>query len=273
MMALSDFAIDQVGLSAGVPTVSRRDILPTSIAGGPVTFTADNVGITYKWEFTQTPGSSVVPVGAGSQICTLPAELEGGYLVRLTANEGFPTEDISELYFGIGVLVNGVRYPLPALNETVQDNSIGTPEFGWLEKELAILRALVAGVFTGSSWLGTTADATPTELYLGGVAPTREIVPLNDLTYYSIMVKAFSSLHGGAGKIWRVEFAVKNLGSGMTSLLDIPVITILGQTSVPGGGSGTDLWDIAATVDAMTDSLILTATGEAALNVTWVAQS
>lgn len=272
-MALSDFAIDQTGLSAGVPTVSRRDILPTSIAGGPVTFTADNVGITYKWEVTQTPGSSVALSGATSQICTIAAELEGGYLVRLTANEGLPTEDIAELYFGIGVLVNGVRYPLPALNETVQDNSIGTPEFGWLEKELVILRALVAGVYPGSNWSGATTDATPTELYLGGVALAREIVPLNDLTHYSIIVKAFSPTLSGVGKVWRVEFAATNVGATTSALLDIPVVTILGQTDVSGGGTGTDLWDIAATVDAASDSLVLTATGEAAVNIAWVAQS
>lgn len=272
-MALSDFAIDQSGLAAGVPTVARRDILPTSIAGGPVTFTAVTGGLTYKWEVTQTPGSAVPLTGATAQICTIPAEMTGGYLVRLTANEGLPTEDISELYFGIGVLINGIRYPLPALTETVQDNSIGTPEYGWLEKELAVIRAIVAEIFTGTAWSGTTLDATPTELYEGGVAPGREAIPLNTVTQYTIKVKAFDPLHGGSGKVWKIDFATINTGASTSALLDIPVITIIGQSDPAGGGAGTDLWDVAVTVDAASDTIILTATGDIATTITWAAES
>ena len=273
MSLLSDFSIDQTGLSAGIPTLSRRDILPTSVAGGPVTFTAVNTGITYRWVVTQTPGSSVSLSGSTSQVCTLAAELEGGYLVRLIADEGLATEDISELYFGIGVLVNGTRYALPALTETVQDNSIASPEFGWLEKLLGVIRALVAGVYPGSNWTGTTTDATPTEIYLGGVALAREVVGLNTVTPYTITVKAFDPLHGGNGKVWKIECAAINTGATTAILLDIPVITIIGQTDPSGGGSGTDTWDIAATVDAASDTLRLTVTGEAGVTIDWEAQS
>jgi hypothetical protein len=199
--------------------------------------------------------------------------MTGGYLVRLTVNAGFPTEDISELYFGIGVLINGIRYPLPALTETVQDNSIGTPEYGWLEKELAVIRAIVAEIFIGTTWSGTTVDATPTEIYEGGVAPGREAIPLNTVTQYSIKVKAFVPLHGGSGKVWKIDFATISTGASMSALLDIPVITIIGQSDPAGGGAGTDLWDVAVTVDAASDTLILTVTGEAATMITWAAES
>lgn len=272
-MALSDFAIDQTGLAPGVPTVSRRDILPTSLAGGPVTFTAVTAGLTYKWEVTQTPGSIVPLVGSTAQICTIAAEMTGGYLVRLTVNEGLPTEDIAELYFGIGVLINGIRYPLPALTETVQDNSIGTPEYGWLEKELAVIRAIVAEIFTGTAWYGDTVDATPTEIYEGGVPPGREAIPLNAVTPYTITVRAFDPLHGGQGKVWKIEFATINTGATTSILLDIPVITIIGQSDSPGGGVGTDLWDVDVSVHTPSDTLVLTVTGEAAVNIAWEAHS
>lgn len=269
-MALSDFAINQFGLVPGVPTIARRDILPTSIAGGSVAFTAVTAGLTYKWEVTQTPGSAVPLVGNTAQTCTIAAEMTGGYLVRLTVNEGFPTEDISELYFGIGVLINGIRYPLPALTETVQDNSIGTPEFGWLEKELAVIRAIVAEIFTGTAWMGDTVDATPTEIYEGGVPPGREAIPLNAVTSFTVSIKAFDLTRG---KVWKLEFATINTGATTSALLDIPVVTIIGQSDLAGGGAGTDLWDVDVTVDAPTDTLVLTVTGEAATNITWDARS
>lgn len=269
-MALSDFAINQSGLVPGVPTIARRDILPTSIAGGSVAFTAVTAGLTYLWEVTQTPGSTVPLVGNTAQTCTIAAEMTGGYLVRLTVNAGFPTEDISELYFGIGVLINGIRYPLPALTETVQDNSIGTPEYGWLEKELAVIRAIVAEIFIGTTWSGTTVDATPAEIYEGGVPPGRESIPLNAVTHFTINVKAFDSTRG---KVWKMEFATLNTGATTSALLDIPVITIIGQSDLAGGGAGTDLWDVAATVDAASDTVILTVTGEAATTIAWAAVS
>jgi hypothetical protein len=196
--------------------------------------------------------------------------MTGGYLVRLTANKGLPTENISELYFGIGVLINGLRYPLPALTETIQDNSIGTPGFGWLEKELAVIRAIVAEIFTGTAWAGDTVDATPTEIYEGGVPPGREAIPLNSVTHFTVNVKAFDLARG---KVWKIEFATLNTGATTSALLDIPVVTIIGQSDLAGGGAGTDLWDIDVSVHAPSDTLVLIVTGEAATNITWEARS
>jgi hypothetical protein len=271
-MALSDFTIDQLGLAPGAPGAARRDLLPTSVAGGPVTLAAVTGGLTYKWEVTQTPGSVVPLTGATSQTCTIPAEIEGGYIAHLTVNEGLPTESISELYFGIGIFINGTRYALPALTETIEDNSISHPEYGWLDKILAIFRALSAGIVTGIEWSGDTASDVPQEIFVGGVALSREIVPVNASTAYTLVITSLDDSQVYS-KTWRVECTVIRNFADVTTLVDIPVITILSQTSVSGSGTGTDLWDVAVTVDDADESLVVTVTGGHLTNIGWKAKA
>lgn len=269
-MALSSFRINQT--STGTYDVSRRDVLPTSIAGTPVEFEAQNVAVTYKWEVTQTPGSAVPLVGSTLATCTLSAELEGGYLVRLTADEGLSTESITELYFGIGVEVAGVRYALPALTETVQDNSIGHPEYGWLEKELNLFKALAAASADRVTWVGTTADATLTEIYVGGVPGARQVVPASAVTAYVLNITAYASATT-KGKTWRVNCGIIRDGANNTALLDVPVVTVLAQSDLSGGGAGTDLWDITITADDTDETLVIEVEGEAATPIAWQAHS
>jgi len=270
MATLSDFRINQ--LATGTYTVSRRDLLPTSLAGTPIELEAENASLTYKWEVTQTPGSTVSLTGSTAQVCTIPAEIEGGYLARLTANEGLPTESISELYFGIGLVIDGVRYAVPALTETIQDNSIGHPEYGWHEKFIELLRALTTGVVIDTTWQGDTTNNTPTEIYVGGVSLARKSVLVDAATAYDFCITALNSAQTGS-KTWRVECTVIRDNADNTSFVDVPVVTILAQTDVSGGGSGTDLWDVAVTVDDSDDTIVLTVTGQAATNIGWAARA
>lgn len=271
MTTLSDFRINQ--LANGTYTISRRDLIPTSVAGTPVELEASTTGLTsYKWEVTQTPGSTVALTGSTSQACTIPAELEGGYLARLTVNEGLANESISELYFGIGLEIHGIRYAVPALTETIQDNSIGHPEYGWLEKLLEVLRALATNVVEETTWEGDTTTNSPTEIFVGGVPSARESVPANMATAYEICVTSLDDTQVHS-KTWKIECTAVRDYADNTSLIDVPIITILSQTDTSGGGTGTDLWDVAVTVDDSDDTLVLTVTGQHMTNIGWAAKS
>jgi hypothetical protein len=129
-MADASFLITQNGVPGPVDT-ARRDIEPFSVAG-TIEFVAQTGGLTYQWELIQPPGGSAVLNNPTSQTASVDAELRGGYLIRLTTSPGLPNEDVLTLYFGMPMNASGAV--LPALNETTEDNSLGTPELGWWEK-------------------------------------------------------------------------------------------------------------------------------------------
>jgi hypothetical protein len=146
MPNLARFRINQS--TTGTFGYARRDILPTSEAV-ELQFEAENAGLVYLWDVIQPPGSNVTPGSTTSQTATFAAELDGGYIAKLTVNPGSADEDVDSLYFGIGTDIDGNRYCLPALNETIQDNSLGHPEWGWWEKLYTFLRALASYAGTG----------------------------------------------------------------------------------------------------------------------------
>lgn len=146
MANLARFRINQA--ATGTFGFARRDILPTS-ESVELQLEAENSGLAYLWEVIQPPGSSVTIGGSGTQFATFAAELDGGYIVKLTVNPGSADEDVDSLYFGIGTDIDGELFCLPALNETVQDNSLGHPEWGWWEKMYMFLRRLASLAGTG----------------------------------------------------------------------------------------------------------------------------
>lgn len=156
MTNLASFRINQT--LDGNFGLARRDILPTSGAG-ELEFEAENAGLVYRWEVIQPPGSSV-PIGSSTaQFATFAAEMDGGYLVKLTVNPGLADEDVDILYFGIGTDINGDLFCLPALNETTQDNSLGHPEWGWWEKIYIFLKQLASLAGTGGGGGDTFFEA------------------------------------------------------------------------------------------------------------------
>lgn len=146
MANLARFRINQA--TTGSFGYARRDILPTS-SSVELQFEAENSGLVYLWEIIQPPGSNVTIGSATSQTATFAAEIDGGYVVKLTVNPGSADEDVDSLYFGIGTEIDGDFYCLPALNETIQDNSLGHPEWGWWEKLYSFLRVLASYAGTG----------------------------------------------------------------------------------------------------------------------------
>jgi hypothetical protein len=271
MATLSSFKINQTAL--GTVDVSRRDIVPTSIAGTPVELEADNAGLTYLWEVIQPPGSAVVPVNFTAQTCTIAAEQVGGYIAKLTVNAGLPTESITRLYFGIGMLINGTRYPLPAITETIEDNSIAHPEYGWFEKLYTAMLAMSAGIDLGYTWRGTTADGVATEIFIDGTPGNRAPVPASSVVAYDLVVTAYKAPPHPKGKTWRIEGAALRDNADNTSLVDVPVVTILSQTDASGSGVGTDVWDAVISVNDGDDTMVFTVTGDAATTIVWEARS
>jgi len=151
MANLASFRINQT--LDGTFGYARRDIVPTSSAT-ELELEAENAGLVYRWEVIQPPGSNVPIGGSTAQFATFAAEMDGGYLVKLTVNPGAADEDVLVLYFGIGTDIDGNTFCLPALNETTQDNSLGHTEWGWWEKLYTFLRELAS--LAGSGGGGDT---------------------------------------------------------------------------------------------------------------------
>jgi hypothetical protein len=167
-MSDASFQIVQSASTPG-PDIARRDILPNSVAG-LTSFEAVTGGLTYEWIVIQPPGTVPVPLtGSAAQICTMAAEEGGGYSVKLTTNKGLPTEDIKILYMGLPMITSNL--PLPALNETNIDNSVGTPELGWWEKMFLWMSWVEANISGGGGSLPTyIQDAEPGLLANGDAA-------------------------------------------------------------------------------------------------------
>jgi len=130
------FTIDQATLPPGVPDQSRQDIIP---GGAAVQFTAQFPPpnhTTYKWEFlSQPPGVTVAFSDPAIHNPTANFGMNyGGYLVRLTVDEGLATEDVSVRAVYLKWPISGKAFP--ALSETNQDNSQppNTGIRGWEEK-------------------------------------------------------------------------------------------------------------------------------------------
>jgi hypothetical protein len=156
MANLASFRINQT--ADGSFGYARRDIVPTSSAT-ELELEAENAGLVYRWEIIQPPGSNV-PIGSSTaQFATFGAEIDGGYLVKLTVNPGAADEDVMVLYFGIGTDINGELFCLPALNETTQDNSLGHTEWGWWEKLYTFLRELASLAGSGGGGGDTFFEA------------------------------------------------------------------------------------------------------------------
>lgn len=123
-MTLSSFRINQPpGTPGPAWDRARRDLTKFSVSGDLVECEAENKSETsYLWEIISAPlGTTVVINNSTTHTCNFQLESSGGYLIRLTVNEGEITEHQTSLYMGIPLPNSGAC--LPALNETNQDNS------------------------------------------------------------------------------------------------------------------------------------------------------
>jgi len=130
--------------------VATRDVT----SGVQVIFTAQDIGhSSYDWEVISQPRDSMVPgppvtitpTPGSPWIGTATFNHAGGYLVRLTVDASLVTEDASVLYMGIPLANSGLA--VPALNETLFDNSEDSPAYrGWEDKIDAFFKWIDANV-------------------------------------------------------------------------------------------------------------------------------
>ena len=168
-------------IDAGLYGVATRNIT----AGVAATFEAqDQTHATYTWEVLTQPRESMIdgagvnnPEGAPGPgnpaeifvlnvltpwVGTATLNYPGGYLIRLTVDIGTITEDVSVMYAGIRLATSNLA--LPALSETIFDNSLDNPAYrGWEDKVDAFMKwvdlFIGGGVVTPPGWGRIYVDA------------------------------------------------------------------------------------------------------------------
>lgn len=146
------FRINQPGISGGKPPVGDWDTARADLdlfaVGGSVGLEAQDTMTSYLWQIISEPeGSAIVLGSATSQTATMNITVTGGYLVRLTVDEGLPTKGIKERYVGVPLAASGL--PIPALNETIQDNR-DTDAPGYERKMVAWMKVIDATIGGGT---------------------------------------------------------------------------------------------------------------------------
>jgi hypothetical protein len=135
-----------IQINSGTPGVSN-DNLPLD---GLVTLTSVNTALySYTWAIVSQPeGPNDNIVGSG-QVVTFTPTKEGSYLVKLTVDFGYPSEDSQQLIAAVRELETGNR--IPAIGETTE-NSVND---GWANPVDAILQRVTrftdAGVQPGAA--------------------------------------------------------------------------------------------------------------------------
>jgi hypothetical protein len=135
-----------IQINSGTPGVSN-DNLPLDVV---VTLTSVNTALhSYTWAIVSQPeGQNDNIVGSG-QVVTFTPTKEGSYLVKLTVDFGYPSEDSQQLIAAVRELETGNR--IPAIGETTE-NSVND---GWANPVDAILqrvtRFIDAGVQPGAA--------------------------------------------------------------------------------------------------------------------------
>jgi hypothetical protein len=106
----------------------------------------------------------------------------------------------------------------------------------------------------------TTADATPTELFLNGFT-TRLTIATNRVLTFDILVVGVNVNNGNAAG-YRLAGVIKNIG-GTTSFIGTPNQVILGEDAAG--------WDATVVADNTNDALVVQVTGVPTANIRWVA--
>lgn len=118
---------------------------------------------------------------------------------------------------------------------------------------------------TWTVWEGTTADENQTEIFLEGVASSRESVAANSSKGFIITLTARDNTNNDT-KRWRIEGAVQRDGSDNTTLVSTPMGAIVAESS------GAATWAQSVEADDTNEALVIKVTGEAGKTVQWVAK-
>ena len=109
---------------------------------------------------------------------------------------------------------------------------------------------------------GATSDGTANELFLNGTS-LQALLPANSAWNFTVQIVG-RRVGGGSAAAYRFDgIIVKDTLASSTAFVGIPSKVILGETSAP--------WDAAVVADVASGALKITATGEAATDVKWVA--
>jgi len=106
----------------------------------------------------------------------------------------------------------------------------------------------------------TTANNTPTELFLDG-ASSRLTIATNRVLTFDILVVGVNVNNGNAAG-YRLAGVIKNIG-GITSFIGTPNQVILGEDAAG--------WDATVVADNTNDALVVQVTGVPMANIRWVA--
>ena len=163
------FRINQPGITGGKPATGdwgkARADLDLFALGGTVEFEAQDSMSSYSWELvSEMDGSSITLSTPTAQTAGADVTVTGGYIIRLTVDDGLPTKDIQERYFGVPLA--GSNLPIPAPYETIQDNR-DTNYPGWERKMTAWMKYIDASVAGGGGVFEEPAGPTLSTLRTG----------------------------------------------------------------------------------------------------------
>jgi hypothetical protein len=115
--------------------------------------------------------------------------------------------------------------------------------------------------FSTLDWYGDTADATPTELLLGGVAAQYAVL-LNS-SAFAFRIQAIARNNVDDVGVWWV------ITGGIRRGANAAATAIIGTNVTTTDKDGVLAWALTATADTTNGSLKITATGEAAKTIRW----
>lgn len=150
-----------IQINSGTPGLSNDNLE----LGAVVTLTSVDTALhSYTWSIVSQPAGPNDNIVGSGQVVTFTPTKEGSYLVKLTVDFGYPSEDSQQLIAAVRELETGNR--IPAIGETVE-NSVND---GWANPVDAILQRVTryedAGVLPG---VAAEALAVGDVVYAAGI--------------------------------------------------------------------------------------------------------
>jgi hypothetical protein len=119
--------------------------------------------------------------------------------------------------------------------------------------------------FSVLDWYGSTANATPAEILLGGTAAKYALLLNSSAFLFKLLAVARDNVNNDCA-MWELTGGIKR---GANAAATAIVGTVTKTVIAADAAATTGLWDIGATADTTNGSLKLTVTGEAAKTIRW----
>ena len=247
LQAVMEYGSIATGLTTNVNIDTTLDInLNTSIGGSSAHFITNYNGVTGKYEpeFYTSDGTR------GSRI-----DLSPDYGVSSLYSDGSNNQSIkiqgSSMAVEDNINSKGLEYTTD-YSSNWTDHSLITKKY---------VDDLLGGL---SLYSGTTLNATPTEIFIGGIASTRLSIATDSAIGFKGTVIAIDTTTNDS-KFWKIEGLIKNI-AGTTNMIGSATIITVAEDS------GASLFDVTVSADDANDSLKLEVTGDASNQVEWSAR-